>query len=769
MFGNVLIKNKNAKGHFTFGFIQSEDGTDYFFHKTNLSNCTIQQLEEGDSVEFEIDFDDTKQKSYAINVRKRFSSSEDSSETIVTAGRNKAIISYDDKSEDEKKIITELEKIFYITNAGHKISVGQSEYNYILAKPTESFKTLFKIEREFVIVFSDYVSFEPRSLDVAAKIIESIPSKLRLEKGIQVLISNDSRIEEKIVGILHSQDQNLDSIVIPFSYRELLYGTVSETGVQDRFRKFLFDVDLFATNSPIENDSFFFGRRDYVRDIVAKCKSSIHCGIFGLRRSGKTSCLLAIKRILEQENYKVLFVPCQSDLKTTNWKTALYYIVCGMQSISKTDVRKIHTEDDYKKNSANIFFEEDMCACLKSFSTPVTIMFDEIEAITFGVDTSGVNWKEGDSYLHFWDIIRGFCSKYPQKLSIVVAGTNPMINELPAINEKGLRNPMCGQLSTSNQGAYLPPFNEDNTKAMVNTLGGYMGISFNQEICSKLTYDCGGHPYLIRLFCSCINNYVKNNQIKRPVIITKPLYEKTSSLFEKSGEAEDFYLMILNILHRCYEKEYNALKILATEGDSQIAQTLDNKALLHLLGYGLIENNSSHYAIRFETIKRFLQGKYKFERQGLTIDEQEAEISLRFGTAEKKMRELVRNILRQSKGVEEGKKIVLSAMRKNRAVQPNVVTRAETISEYRQLFDTTVNTGMYYTTLILIIVDNFPLFSNVFNEEKHNVEKHLWILNDSRRIADHSAPSDAKNWTIEDFNQFRKSMIWCEEILREFD
>ena len=303
MIGNIQALLKNQFGKLSYGFILGNDGSEYFFHKSCLKNCTIFQLEEGDSVEFEKEFDSEKSKYYANSVRKRFSSNADASQPIVNPGINSSV-HFLDKNQDELKIIDFLKKVLYMTYAGRKFKINNSEYNYIFAKPTEAFRVLFNLSREFVIVFSDFVSFEPRSLDVSSKIIDSCPSTFRLDRGIQVLISNDSDIVKKITSLFQSKDTNFESIVVPFSYREFISETITENLITERFRKFLFDVDLFAINSPIQNDAFFFGRRDYVRDIASKCKTSTHCGIFGLRRSGKTSCLLATKRLLEQEKIK---------------------------------------------------------------------------------------------------------------------------------------------------------------------------------------------------------------------------------------------------------------------------------------------------------------------------------------------------------------------------------------------------------------------------------------------------------------------------------
>ena len=135
---------------------------------------------------------------------------------------------------------------------------------------------------------------------------------------------------------------------------------------------------------------------------------------------------------------------------------------------------------------------------------------------------------------------------------------------------------------------------------MVNTLGGYMGITFDENVCAKMTSDCGGHPYLIRLLCKHINDYVQEKKIVRPKLITHAIYEKVRPTFEKSSDAQGFYTMILLILQESFSKEYNVLKLLATKYDNNVADTHDQKSLMHLLGYGLVDYNEGQYSIKFE-------------------------------------------------------------------------------------------------------------------------------------------------------------------------
>lgn len=537
----------------------------------------------------------------------------------------------------------------------------------------------------------------------------------------------------------------LESIAIPLDI---------DNEIKLRFKKHLFDVDLFYESRPIENDIFFFGRRDYVHDIANKCKRNSHCGVFGLRRSGKTSLLYAVMRLLEIENYKTVFIPCNSEISDMEWNDALHRLVKNIQK--KLGVKKgLYDRSSYlDKSKAKACFEDDMNKCLDNQTKPLVLMFDEIEYITFYSSIATDVWRSGRSYVEFWNAIRGYCLKYSNKISIVIAGTNPMMNEEPYIDIEGepITNPMFGQLSQSNQGAYLPPFDIASTSNMVNTLGGYMGITFDENVCAKMTSDCGGHPYLIRLLCKHINDYVQEKKIVRPKLITHAIYEKVRPTFEKSSDAQGFYTMILLILQESFSKEYNVLKLLATKYDNNVADTHDQKSLMHLLGYGLVDYNEGQYSIKFETVKRFLEGKYKFEVIGLSAEQKNNEINLRCNAAETILRKVVKQTLQAFLGTKKAKKAVIDAM-KNNPASASFALKAENI-EYAKLFDPSVNKAMYFSVLKDIICGNYNKFSNVFEGASvDDINTHLNVINSSRRAPAHSFSDNSINWTEEKLGQ----------------
>ena len=55
----------NQKG---FGFISTNDGTDYFVHHSNIESDGFKTLQEGDSVQFEVEKGDKGPKAVQVSV-----------------------------------------------------------------------------------------------------------------------------------------------------------------------------------------------------------------------------------------------------------------------------------------------------------------------------------------------------------------------------------------------------------------------------------------------------------------------------------------------------------------------------------------------------------------------------------------------------------------------------------------------------------------------------------------------------------------------------
>lgn len=733
MRGNIVRKVE----HRGFGFILGEDGQDYFFHFSKLRYCAWDDIAEGDAVVFEGKEQDEKLVAY--RVEKYYGDIEEKEkndkEEKIYAGIH-PMVNIDSFSDEERNIIRTLGKVFYVTNSGDKIVLGaSSEYRYCLVKPTDFFGEQFNLKREIVVIFSEYIHFEPRTFDAISEVYKRNTQHFRIDRICSVIISKDNAVEEEIHHILKNDTEM--QVVIPFRYSEL-QGGERENLIIKRFKDYFYERDLFAFESPLKKDIYFFGRREYVHELISRHNSGENSGVFGLRRSGKTSVLQAIERAAQFTDTKCIFVDCQ-DLYHYSWNDALFFVIDSI--IEKMELSTTVKQDDYSEGNANRQFASDLEIIIKESQKDVLLLFDEIEQITPKLGMRE-NWKEGDDFVKFWQTIRSNFHKWGNKFTFILAGTNPSAIEQITINKHD--NPLYNQLKAE---SYLPPFDVIDTKDMVNKLGGYMGIVFDDVVCARLTQDFGGHPYLIRHFCSTINQYINEHKMIKPLTISLAIYNIVMPVFvEKS--ADNYFRFILRVLEDFYPEENTFLEKLAL-GNLKESDSYDPQMIAHLLGYGIIESNQGVLGFRVEVLKNYLARKFAYKRQNMTNEEKWAEISERRNRLEPKLRTIVKMQLKSQYG-NQAKQKVIDSMRADMKIKYQNLP-------YNDLFDPK-KCEIYFNQLGMLIDTHWDkCFKNIFTKNKQSIRAYFTIIN-SLRLECHAAPvSD------DEMDNFRGTMSQLEQ------
>lgn len=716
---------RDIKKGYGYGFILSEHGDDVFFHFNDLQNCNLYELNINDPVNIEYAL--TPNGYAALTVIKV-------QENKTYPGINKFMVR-GHFTETENLIIDQLGKFFYVTNGGQPINLGAtSKYRYCLVKPTTDFEIQFNLKREIIVLFSPYDEFEPRTLDAIDKIV-SLHENLRIDRICSILVSKDSFIENKLNDVLKNDTEM--QIIIPFSYNELIKTNNQE--ILERFRKHFFERDLFAFEGPLKKDLYFFGRRDFVQSLINRHFSGENSGVFGLRRTGKTSILCAVYRSLDLIAGKWLWVDCQ-EIHFQRWNKALFFIVDELYK--KYNLINPHTIDDYTEMGAPILFSQDCDYCYTHIGGKrILLLFDEIEHITFNISISE-HWRENGDFIKFWQVIRAYFQKYPEKLGYIIAGTNPMCIETVSIN--GYDNPMFNQISSD---TYILPFDTQQTKDMINKLGGYMGLTFDDIVCAELTKEFGGHPFLIRHFCSVLNSFINEKTIHKPARITKTLYENVKPIFVQKY-SDTYCEMILSVLRTYYVEEYAILEKLALGDQKCITDKLKNSIINHLLGYGIIENVKDMYSFKIEILKSYLVSKNKYSKLILTNEEKQAEISERRNRIEPRLRKIVHNQLKSSFGeVIAKQKMILTIEDRKRSKYSHL--------SYQELFDPN-KCEIYFYQLSVAIDNDWLSFKNIFSDNQSTVKSYMNIINSLRRDC------HAAEITDSEMQSFRGAMSWLE-------
>lgn len=535
---------------------------------------------------------------------------------------------YDLYSGEEQKIIRRFSTEWFVTSGIKPLVLSEkSTYRAFVGKPCDPSAKMFNLERELVAVFSNYEEFEVRTID-AFEAASSRFNPLRIDPICRVLISKDKNIAERIKDVLKN-DPELP-IIIPFTYDELIYNN-DPSLIINRFRQNFFSRDLFAFESPLKRETYFFGRADLINNILSRHRSNENSALFGLRRSGKTSIVFGLERASKLHGQSFVSIDCQSpSVHQRRWHQLLPYVL--QQAVNKYSLKKsLIDESAYTEiNAADQFFEDVKAIHVALKRTPIVMAFDEIERISPRTGSS-THWSDGTDFVLFWQAVRSAFQRHTGVFSFFLIGTNPLSIETPFINSHD--NPIFNGVPIE----YIPSFDHAQTSEMVKKLGLYMGLVFDDTICSKLHEDFGGHPYLIRHVCSIIN---KNSSYKRPITVDKAGYEKAKTEFYINYS--NYTEMILDVLVRDFPDEYVMLNALANN-DLELFNTFatDSSLISHLIGYGLIAQGNDGAYFRIESVRDHLQKKGKFTKIVKGNDEKLVEVAARRALVEPAMRRLI--------------------------------------------------------------------------------------------------------------------------------
>jgi hypothetical protein len=376
----------------------------------------------------------------------------------------------------EQTILKKLLHEWYLTNSGAHLDVGGSEYEYFLIKPTAVFAEMFNLEREVLVVFSPYSTFEPRTLQAFESAQKQV-SNLRVETICKILISKDNAVESTIETLLKTDPEQ--PVVIPFSYAELLQ-SYNDFFLRNRLRKHFYTRDLFSFLSPLKKDLYFFGRSQLVHDIVSRHRSGEHTGLFGLRKCGKTSIIYAIERHLTEQEEQFVSLDCESPaVHMLRWNELLKKLVLEYRR-AKDSKYEVADGPRYDEKYAADSFSKDVLGIYRSRkASTVLFLFDEIERIAPRTGSS-THWRDGDDFVYFWQTLRAVFQRNPGIFTYMLVGTNPSCVELSVIGNH--ENPLFGSIPAE----YVSPFDVEQVREMVRKLGRLMGLQFDEIIYGEI-------------------------------------------------------------------------------------------------------------------------------------------------------------------------------------------------------------------------------------------------------------------------------------------
>ncbi|UQY36056.1 hypothetical protein K8U54_06110 [Pseudomonas fulva] len=491
----------------------------------------------------------------------------------------------------------EQQKLANALNEAFDITFGNQhggQYMWLCAAK-KSVGERFGLQKEVILLYSPHSKTDARTLTNLENISKSPDFRHRVDKVVALIIHEGD--SEATADLLK---QTNDWIIVAIQAEELKNPQRGDFFIRSRLAERIGTFDLFGMSSPIKNDKYFYGRDPLVQEVVQRISRRENSGIFGLRKTGKTSVLYALQRRLAGKDYLVEYIDCHGPgiygMRWWQLLQELSYRLC--QSMLSIYGKKIIDEGGYTKNFAANDFNR-LIKRLFGFKlfSQITFLFDEVEFITPGLSNSlGQHWDE--DFVPFWQTIRSVSQETEGALVFIVAGVNPSSVEHSHFDH--IQNPIF-QLAVP---YYLEALGRPDVRDMVRSIGKYSGLTFNESCYDHLQQIYGGHPYLIRLACSEVERSLGDVPVDKKIEVTEDNF-KTQHETIRNRISQPIKDILLSLVW-WHTDEYDLLHLLA-EGNKEFfldfLKETPEKAI-PFVRYGLVHQHSGEFAIR--DLKDFL-------------------------------------------------------------------------------------------------------------------------------------------------------------------
>lgn len=475
---------------------------------------------------------------------------------------------------DEREVAKCLDEGFDITYGR-----SQGDISMWLADPKEHMKERFGFTKELLTLYSHHAKTDARILTTVENIARNPDFKHRLERAVVLLIHRGD--QETTLELFR---EHPDWIIVPFTVQELENPSRGALFVRSRISETLGQLDLFGMSSPITSDRYFFGRGDLVQQLIVRLvERSESGGLFGLRKTGKTSTLFALSRRLEDRPLIVEYLDCQNPgIHAARWWQVLQTIAerCA-DTLKRRHKRDVETSQYEPTTAGNVFLKDMRTILADGAMERVILLFDEIEYVTPKISGAlGKHWDE--DFVPFWQTIRAVHQEVQGRLTFLLAGVNP--SAVTTSHFETQPNPIF-QLA---QPTYLAPLETTQVRDMVRTIGRYSGLNIDEAVYPYLADRYGGHPFLIRIACSEVTRHADTTDPESRARVTIDSYESCQA--DIRARLERPIRDILLSLVWWYPEEYDVLSILADGDDNFVKEYLeeDPDSVVRFARYGLL-------------------------------------------------------------------------------------------------------------------------------------------------------------------------------------
>ncbi|YCN58170.1 AAA family ATPase [Rhodococcus erythropolis] len=429
-----------------------------------------------------------------------------------------------------------------------------------------------------MLFYSPHEDLQGRTFKAATKELQSTDRSVTPDTFF--LWSPDPRLRTKLYDWSRPS-----SLAIP-----LLIDENEDLSLIRLLRDHIYTRDLFYVTTPVSGASFF-GRRTLLQSMRDDVFNQRVTGVFGLRKSGKTSILTQLSEELKDDNVVTILMdletfPCPPEDPTDD-------ILADLRQRLLWELRsrglRTHELEEIGQRPGILEVKNALQSVLKHLKedgTRILLLLDEIEYLT-----------PADKI----DIAEGEMPRIAQMLSafrsIVQESDNftfTLSGLTSAIIESGRLYGRPNPLFSWARAVYVTPLDREEADDLASTVGGKMGIEITSGALEALHEASGGHAFLYRSLSSAVVSHLPVDDLKRTMSRSAVLTEISDWKSRIQGNIEE----MIQHVKRYYPNESVMLEILMDSADDfkELAPE-EHVAVRRLKDLGLIVETDGEFEV----------------------------------------------------------------------------------------------------------------------------------------------------------------------------
>ena len=582
-------------------------------------------------------------------------------------------------------------------------------YGLEYGRPSKRLQTLLTVDREVLVVFTNFRSQQVRTIKFAAKVLAEAGG--RLDPGVVMVAHCDEEGNAK----LKKWGRESGLSVLPIFFGKAGF---ENTDIERALCFELYSHDPFNITGAVSDDSQFFGRRTEAITLARQLKAGQVRACLGFRKMGKTSVLDRIKKELSRDqDTVVLFIDASSDAIARLTASTLLSAIAQSLESAKNGNRKYAAlqpaADEWVGTEAVAAAR--LIQAITTMGAPVVILFDEFDYLTPSSPTGGHWATQFNAFWRNFRMVHQEVSRGEARLGVMVSGVSSRWFRAESID--GVENAALMFVPEE----YLGPLPRKASIEMIRKLSRRAGLVFESGTAGVVAEACGDVPLWMRKACSFIHGEV--DVLARPATPSLKQVQTWLAAYAR-GEGAMLAEVALRHLLRIHPDLRAALEL---DGKAVLAAR-EARAVLVLERYGLLKAGGSRRLNGTVLVEGYALYKSEGESpevtgaltdtagalsQQLQLSKAEwleelADINKRRNALESKTREIVLNFLRMDGLVNKATATVATrvlqvldeANRKRLAALP-----ADEIVK-----------KLLWTDLVKVIVKEWALFERIFGD-----------------------------------------------------